>query len=333
MKELKIDFLVNIICVLLSEIEKLTAENVAVREEKADLELIMEMSSEHADEIGSELREKVDASEQLFKEMLDLIPVPALLPVQKSGQIYYVNQQACLIFGYSFEEFKKYKVSHIYVDPNDRCKFLASLKKNGKVSDFEVKLKTADGTQFWGTLFSQTITFKDKPCLLTIVYDLSERKKAEQEIQRLNEELERAREREGKYLMFSLAGEEYGIDVMKIMEIIAIKPLTPIPEAPDHVKGILRLRNSLIPVIDLRTRFNLEPIEYNNRTCIIITDTSSELEKIPTGFIVDSVIEVMTIKGKNIEDTPELNGKTDFIYGIAKIDGTMKILLDIEKID
>ena len=141
-------------------------------------------------------------------------------------------------------------------------------------------------------------------------------------------------EREGKYLTFSLDHEEYGIGIIKVKEIIGMITITPVPQTPGYVKGVINLRGKVIPVIDLRLKFSMDPIEYNERTCIIVVEIAGVGKKIPMGIVVDSVSEVLNIKAGDIEDTPNFGSRleTDYILGMAKTGGTVKILLDIDKV-
>ena len=141
-------------------------------------------------------------------------------------------------------------------------------------------------------------------------------------------------DREGKYLTFSLANEEYGIGILKIKEIIGMMPITTVPQTPDFVKGVINLRGKVIPVLDLRRRFDMEPVDYTERTCIIVVDIASETRNVMIGVVVDSVSEVLNIKADVIEETPSFGTKlsTDYILGMAKIGKGVKILLDIDKV-
>jgi len=147
-------------------------------------------------------------------------------------------------------------------------------------------------------------------------------------------EILEARSREGKYLTFSLAEEEYGIEILKIKEIIGMMPITAVPRTPEYIKGVLNLRGKVIPVMDLRLRFGMEETEYTERTCIIVVEMPGQAGTLITGIVVDSVSEVLAIKQEEIEDTPafgsELN--TECILGMAKMEGGVKILLDIERV-
>jgi purine-binding chemotaxis protein CheW len=141
-------------------------------------------------------------------------------------------------------------------------------------------------------------------------------------------------DREGKYLTFTLAEEEYGIGILKIKEIIGMMPITPVPQTPEFVKGVINLRGKVIPVVDLRLRFGMEEIGYTERTCIIVVEISGDTGTVQTGIVVDSVSEVMNMKGGDIEDSPSFgsNLDTDYILGMAKMEGGVKILLDIDKV-
>jgi purine-binding chemotaxis protein CheW len=138
--------------------------------------------------------------------------------------------------------------------------------------------------------------------------------------------------REGKYLTFSLAGEEYGIGILKVKEIIGLMTITPIPQTPGYIKGVINLRGKVIPVIDLRLKFGMESIANTERTCVIVVEVSGGGRKIQMGVLVDSVSEVRNVKSVEIEDTPAFGTtlNTDYILGMAKIDETVKILLNID---
>lgn len=133
----------------------------------------------------------------------------------------------------------------------------------------------------------------------------------------------------GKYLTFKLADEEYGLEILKIREIIGLMEITRVPQTPDFVEGVINLRGRVIPVIDLRTRFGLPRTEYNDQTCIIVVDVGTLM-----GVIVDTVEEVHDIPASDIEPPPRLGATVDttFILGMGKVKGDVKILLDIDKV-
>jgi len=138
---------------------------------------------------------------------------------------------------------------------------------------------------------------------------------------------------QGKYLTFSLEDEEYGIAIVKVKEITQMMSITPVPHTPHFVKGVVNLRGKVIPVIDLRLRFNMNETEYTDRTCIIVVEIVTD-EVIQIGNVVDSVTEVLNVTEENIEETPTFGTKvdTEYILGLANIDGKVKILLDIDSV-
>jgi purine-binding chemotaxis protein CheW len=140
--------------------------------------------------------------------------------------------------------------------------------------------------------------------------------------------------REGKYLTFNLDKEEYGIGILKIKEIIGMMPITPVPRTPECVKGVINLRGKVIPVIDLRLKFGMTEIGYTDRTCIIVVEAEGDSGTLLVGILVDSVSEVLNIKGEHIEDSPNFGTglSTDYISGMAKTEGGVKILLDIDRV-
>ena len=141
-------------------------------------------------------------------------------------------------------------------------------------------------------------------------------------------------DKEGKYLTFSLADEEYGISILKIKEIIGMMPITTVPQTPEFVKGVINLRGKVIPVIDLRLRFGMDSIDYTERTCIIVVEIEGHAGTVQIGIVVDAVSEVLNIRGEDVEDTPTFGAKlnTDYILGMAKMEGGVKILLDIDRV-
>jgi purine-binding chemotaxis protein CheW len=140
--------------------------------------------------------------------------------------------------------------------------------------------------------------------------------------------------KEGKFLTFTLADEEYGIGILNIKEIIGMMPITSVPQTPDFVKGVINLRGKVIPVVDLRRRFGMKAIDYTERTCIIVVEIQGETGMVMIGIVVDSVSEVLNIKREDIEETPTFGTRlnTDYILGMAKIEGGVKILLDIDRV-
>ena len=144
----------------------------------------------------------------------------------------------------------------------------------------------------------------------------------------------KADERAGKYLTFQLAQEEFGIRVLKVREIMGIQDITAVPHTPGYVKGVINLRGKVIPVLDLRLKFGLPDMEYNQRTCIIVVQIQAKSGVILMGIIVDGVSEVLNLTGAEVEDTPDFGSgfSTPYILGMAKVKGKVKILLDIDRV-
>jgi len=142
--------------------------------------------------------------------------------------------------------------------------------------------------------------------------------------------IERQSGKAGKYLTFVLAGEEYGLEILKVREIIGMMPITAVPRTPEFVKGVINLRGKVIPVIDLRLKFGLPAAEQTDETCIIVVDVG----QMEMGVVVDRVSEVLDIAGEDIEDAPSFGAavQTDFILGMGKSEDKVTILLDISKV-
>ena len=138
----------------------------------------------------------------------------------------------------------------------------------------------------------------------------------------------------GKYLTFILGKEEFGVAVLKVREIMGIQDITAVPQTPTYLKGVINLRGKVIPVVDLRLKFNMPGMDYNERTCIIVVQVKVGSSPVPMGIVVDEVREVLAIAAGEIEDTPDFGGSvsTSYLLGLAKIKGKVKILLNIEGI-
>ena len=136
--------------------------------------------------------------------------------------------------------------------------------------------------------------------------------------------------RAGKYLTFGIADEEYGLEILKVREIIGIMEITSVPKTPPYVKGVINLRGKVIPVIDLRLKVGMPEADRTDQTCIIIVD----VDNVEMGIIVDNVSEVLDIPAEDIDDSPSFGEQvnTDYILGMGKSDGNVTILLDISKL-
>lgn len=137
-----------------------------------------------------------------------------------------------------------------------------------------------------------------------------------------------------KLLTFSLGEESYGVPITKVKEIIGLLSITHVPHSPKFLKGIINLRGTVIPVVDLRIRLGLAEKEYDERTCILVMDISRGEHKRNLGIIVDFVSEVISISDEDIDAPPQYssqNSQTKYISGIGKIQDRILVILDVEK--
>jgi chemotaxis signal transduction protein len=140
--------------------------------------------------------------------------------------------------------------------------------------------------------------------------------------------------REGKYIIFKLAGERYGLPVLDVREIIRMADIRPMPMMPNYMKGVINLRGKVIPIVDLRLKLAMESIAYTDRMCIIVVDVAGHAGSTKVGITIDAVIEVADIKEATIVDTPSFGNRVDtsYITGMAKMTDGVTTLLDIEKV-
>ena len=138
----------------------------------------------------------------------------------------------------------------------------------------------------------------------------------------------------GKYLTFKLGAEEYGLEILKVQEIIKMMDITRVPRTPAFVRGVINLRGKVIPVVDLRLKFCMESRENTDKTCVIVVQVSQENGSVTMGTLVDEVSEVLDINGEQIEPSPEFGTSvnTDFILGMGKVAKKVIMLLDIDKV-
>lgn len=138
----------------------------------------------------------------------------------------------------------------------------------------------------------------------------------------------------GKYLSFCLGNEEFAIGVLRVREIMGMQDITAVPQTPPYVKGIINLRGKVVPVVDLRLKFGMDPAEYTQRTCIVVVDVPGQAGRLLMGVIVDAVSEVLNVSASDVEDTPDFGEGVaiPYLLGIAKTKGKVKMLLDIEQV-
>lgn len=148
----------------------------------------------------------------------------------------------------------------------------------------------------------------------------------------MNESAEHLEEdtQQGKYLTFVLGKEVYGLEIRYVTEIIGIQKITPVPDMPDYVKGVINLRGKVIPVMDVRLRFGMSPRDYDERTCIVVINAKDTI----VGLIVDTVKEVLEIADDDIEETQQMRkgSGNQFMQGLGKVGDEVKILLNAESL-
>ncbi|MFW5945142.1 MAG: chemotaxis protein CheW [Bacteroidota bacterium] len=136
------------------------------------------------------------------------------------------------------------------------------------------------------------------------------------------------------YLTFKLGEEEFGVHVSQVLNILEMTRITGVPKTPDYMKGVINLRGMVLPVIDTRIKFGLPETEYTSNTCIIVMDLDLDGDTVHIGAIVDEVLSVLEIEDHQIEPPPSLGNqyKSEFIYGMAKVDDNFVMLLDMQEV-
>lgn len=139
---------------------------------------------------------------------------------------------------------------------------------------------------------------------------------------------------EGQYLTFTLGGEMFAIGILNIKEILEYGQLTAVPMMPSFIRGVINLRGSVVPVVDLSVRFGGNASEVTKRSCIVIIEVATEDSRQYLGVVVDTVSEVLAIPESEIEPTPSFGARirVDFIAGMGKVDGDFVIILDVDKV-
>lgn len=158
--------------------------------------------------------------------------------------------------------------------------------------------------------------------------------KKPQEQKRFNAQIQKIKNREGKYLTFVLGKEEYGLEILKVREVIAYIDITLIPKMPSYIKGVINLRGQVIPVMELRVKFGMEPTKVDNRTAILIVKTTQKGRETDIGIVVDRMVNVLEIGDDDIEDVPQFGTDVDvtFVRGFGKVNDSVMALLDIDKV-
>ncbi len=138
----------------------------------------------------------------------------------------------------------------------------------------------------------------------------------------------------GKYLTFKLDVEEFGLEILKVQEIIKMMGITKVPRTPAFVRGVINLRGKVIPVVDLRLKFEMERREETEKTCIIVVTVRRESGAVVMGILVDEVSEVLDVAGSSIEPAPEFGASVDtsFILGMGKVGERVVTLMDVNRV-
>jgi len=251
----------------------------------------------------------------------------------KDGTVNFIGDQVETLTGYSKDVFnaKEKKWLDIVIDEDMASmqeSFINALKGDKNyMRQYRIRKKneTVIWIQEWGQIVCDD---QDEIEYVTgILLDITEQKKIEE----ANLKIEALT---GKYLIFNIDNDEYAIIISKIREIIGVMPITQIPQTPSIVKGVLNLRGKVIPVVDLRLRFEMEEKEYQDQTCIIVVDIDDNDSRMMVGIVVDTVSEVKQIKGEDIEDKPAgLQFDMDHIVlGMAKINESVMTILNVDKL-
>lgn len=251
----------------------------------------------------------------------------------KDGSSEFLGDQIEGLIGYSRRDFnlKTVKWTDLVIE-EDKLRIkqvFAQALKGDKTYMREYRVRAKNGDILWIREWSQIVCGEDDQIefVTGIIMDITEEK--QQELLQLNCE-----RKTGKYLTFSLAKEDYGISIIKVKEIIEVMSITPMPQAPPFVKGVINLRGKIVPVADLRTKLGIEGSEYTDRSCIIVLDIPKNGRTVLIGIVVDSVSEVLHIQGADIEDVNDyvLKFNSDCMLGMAKTTSGIKIILDVDKV-
>lgn len=251
----------------------------------------------------------------------------------KDGSADFMGDQIESLLGYARKDFdsRAVKLTDLFVeeDREQAKKVFIQALKGDKTYVRELRVRKKSGEVVWIREWGQIVCDENDQIEFStgIIMDIT----AEKQKEELLRDFER---KTGKYLTFSIAGEEYGISIRKVKRIIALMPITPLPEAPSYVKGVINLRGKVIPVVDLRIRLGIDECEYTARTCIIVVETTRNGMGVLTGVLVDSISEVLHINGADIEDRYELilQMNSRCMLGMAKVESGLKIILDVDKV-
>ncbi|HAA02475.1 MAG TPA: hypothetical protein DCE18_03780 [Syntrophobacteraceae bacterium] len=252
----------------------------------------------------------------------------------KDGTVEFFGNQVEALTGHSKDDFNSKRLRWtdvIYAADRESVKqsFVLALKGD-KTYMREYRVQHRDGSLVWFQEWGQIICDDagHVESVLGVLLEITERKRME-EIQLRIDRLT------GKYLLFMLASEQFAIGIIKVREIIGLTPITPIPGAPDYLRGVINLRGKVIPVVNLRLKLGMEDCPPTDRTCIVLVECRDSQGTRDIGLIVDSVSEVLFVQGQDIDESPDIitrfNG--DYITGMAKVAGGIKMVLDVDRLN
>jgi len=251
----------------------------------------------------------------------------------KDGSVDFLGDQVEALTGYTKEQFNGKQIKWtelILAEDLPRCReaFVQALKGD-KTYMREYRIRSRGDSLIWIQEWSQIICNElgEVEYVTGILMDITAQKRDEMARRQCEQ-------RTGKYLTFFLAGQEFGLGIAKVKEILPLMTITAVPQAPHYLPGVINLRGKVIPVVDLRLKLDLEPQDGTNRTCIIVVEAGNAGDLRMTGIIVDGVSEVTQINGADIEEPPAFIAglAAQNLYGLAKIGQSVKILLDVDRV-
>jgi PAS domain S-box-containing protein len=249
----------------------------------------------------------------------------------KDGSVDFLGEQITMLSGYSKGEFgaKNLKWTDLIWEEDKKvfkAAFVQALKTD-KTYMREYRIRDKNGKVLWIQEWGQIVIDEngEMDYVTGILMEITAQKEAEIASRK-------SEEKTGRYLIFTMAGQKFGLNVKKIKHIIQVMPIIPILQAPAFVKGVINLRDQIIPIVDLGLKLGREDARFTECSCIIIADIDTPDKTLAVGLVVDSVSDVRYLKGSDIEDAPPfISGfKTDYLLGIAKIDKEIMIILDID---
>jgi purine-binding chemotaxis protein CheW len=250
------------------------------------------------------------------------------------GSVHFFSSRIIELTGYESEEFNSKSVNWVkdimfQEDVPQAVEALKAALKGDKTYSRSYRIRMKSGEEKWILELSQIMCNSEGKleCVTGTLIDITGEKQREREEERI-------RRLTGKYLLVALHDQHYGIPIVKIKEIIRMVPVTSVPNAPDYVRGVINLRGATIPVVDLSLKLNLGYSGDTGRACIVVVEIAGGTNVTTMGMVVNAVSEAVNINGEEIEDKvgSVITAENGFLLGIAKIDDTPHILLDMDRL-